>query len=110
MKNCNPINILGEFSLKLSRAGIGDMVDNTHYRKIVGSLMYLTATRSKIMYVVSLFKQYMKSPTNVHLLYAKIILCYLQVSKDFGLIYEQSEKLDLLVFVDNYYVGDQNHS
>ena len=60
------------------------MVDNTLYRKIVGSLMYLTATRPDIMYVVSLISRYMESTIEIHLLAAKRILLYLQGTKDFG--------------------------
>lgn len=84
MKNCNPANTPFEFGLKLSKDGRGDMVDNILYRQFVGSLMYLTATRPDIMYVVSLISRYMENPIEIHLLAAKRILPYLQGTKDFG--------------------------
>ncbi|KAK6791895.1 hypothetical protein RDI58_010976 [Solanum bulbocastanum] len=49
LKNCNPTDTLVEFGLKLNKAGRGDKEENTLYRQIVGSLMYLTATRPAIM-------------------------------------------------------------
>ncbi|XP_047260294.1 secreted RxLR effector protein 161-like, partial [Capsicum annuum] len=49
MQHCNPTNIPVEFGLKLTKAGSGKKTDSTFYKKIVGSLMYLTATRPDIM-------------------------------------------------------------
>ncbi|XP_049394795.1 secreted RxLR effector protein 161-like [Solanum stenotomum] len=108
MKNCNPVDTLVEFGLKLNKVGRGDMVDNTLYRQIVGSLMYLTATRPDIMYVVSFISRYMESPAEIHLLAAKRILPYLQGTKDFGLFYKKGEKSDLIGFADSDYAGDQD--
>lgn len=63
MVGCNPIKnpiILGE---KLTSDPEGKRVDNTFYKQIIGSLMYLLATRPDIMYVVSLLSRFMKIPT-----------------------------------------------
>jgi len=108
MKNCNPVDTPVEFGLKLNKVGRGDMVDNMLYRQIVGSLMYLTATRPDIMYVVSFISRYMESPVEIHLLAAKRILRYLQGTKDFGLFYKKGEKSDLIGFADSDYARDQD--
>ncbi|XP_049389635.1 secreted RxLR effector protein 161-like [Solanum stenotomum] len=108
MKNCNPADTPIEFGLKLNKVGRGDMVDNTLYRQIVGSLMYVTATRPDIMYAVSLKSRYMDSPAESHLLAAKRILRYLQGTKDFGLFYKKGEKYVLIDFADRDYAGDQD--
>lgn len=84
------------------------MVDNTLYRQIVGSLMYLTMTRPNIMYVVSLISRYMECPTEIHLIAAKRILCYFQGTKNFCLFYKKGEKSDLIDFADSDYEGDQD--
>lgn len=73
MKNCNSVSTPSEVGLKLIRDLEGKKVDNTLYRKIVGSLMYLTATRPNIMHVVSLISRYMECPKEMHLLAAKRI-------------------------------------
>lgn len=73
MKNCNSISTPSEVGLKLIKDPEGKKVDNTFYRKIVGSLMYLTATRPNIMHVVSLISRYMECPKEMHLLAAKRI-------------------------------------
>ena len=83
-------------------------MDSTLYKQIVGSLMYLTATRSDIMYSVSLISRYMENPTEIHLLAAKRILRYLQGTRDFGLFYKKGEKLELFGFTDSDYARDQD--
>ena len=84
-KDCNSVATPVEFGLKLHRDEEGEKVNNTLFKQIVGSLMYLTATRPGIMYAVSLISRFMENPTTMHLLAAKRILRCLQGTKDFGL-------------------------
>jgi hypothetical protein len=109
MKDCNPVSTPTEFGLKLNKNHKGKKVDNTLYKQIVGSLMYLTATRPNIMYYVSLISRYMENLTEMHLLAAKRILRYLQEIRDFGLFYKKGEKLKLFGFTDSDYAGDQDN-
>ncbi|XP_055800411.1 secreted RxLR effector protein 161-like [Solanum dulcamara] len=104
MKKCTPV----EFGLKLNKARRGDKVDNTLYRHIVDSLMYLTAARSDIMYVVGLISRYMEIPMEIRLLATKRNLCYVQGTKDFGLFYKKVEKSSLIGFAGSDYAGDQD--
>ncbi len=108
MKDCNPVSTPTEFGLKLNKDHEGKKVDSTLYKQIVGSLMYLTATRPDIMYSVSLISRYMENSTEMHLLTAKRILRYLQGTKDFGLFYKKIEKMELVGFTDSDYAGDQD--
>ncbi|XP_058208312.1 uncharacterized mitochondrial protein AtMg00810-like [Rhododendron vialii] len=93
MKNCNSVSTPTKFGLKLTKDHDGKKVDSTLYKQIVGSLMYLTATRPDIMFSVSLISRYMENPTELHLLAAKRIFRYLQ---------------DLRGFTDSDYAGDQD--
>ena len=106
MKMCNPVTTPTEYGLKLLKNPEGRKVDSTFYKQIVGSLMYLTATRPDIMYAVSLISRFMECPTEIHLLAAKRILRYLQGTRDFGLFYKRSEKSNLFGFTDSDYAGD----
>ncbi|KAF2295457.1 hypothetical protein GH714_032968 [Hevea brasiliensis] len=54
MKGCNFVGTPTEVGLKLVRDLEGRKIDNRLYKQIVGSLMYLTATKPDIMYAASL--------------------------------------------------------
>ena len=44
------------------------------YKQLIGSLMYLTATRPDLMFVVFLMSKFMASPTELHMQAAKRVL------------------------------------
>ena len=54
MMNCKPIVIPIATGTKLSKEDDGSKVDPTLYKRLVGSLMYLTAIRPDIMFAISL--------------------------------------------------------
>ena len=67
MDKCNPVHNPMVPGFKLTKNGDGVRVDGTFYKKIVGSLMYLTTTRPDVMFVVSLISRFMDYPTELHL-------------------------------------------
>ncbi|XP_057451761.1 secreted RxLR effector protein 161-like [Lotus japonicus] len=73
---------------------------------MVGSLMYLTATRPDLMYVVCLVSRYMEKPTELHLLAVKRIFRYLNGTIDLGILYNRKGNEDLVAFTDSDYAGD----
>ncbi|RVW92788.1 Retrovirus-related Pol polyprotein from transposon TNT 1-94 [Vitis vinifera] len=105
----NPVSTPTQFGLKLNKDHGGKKVDSIIYKQIVGSLMYLTATRPDIMHSVSLISRYMENPTELHFLAAKKICRYLQGTKDFGLFYKKGKRSDLIGFTDSDYAGDQDN-
>lgn len=56
---------------KFTKEGEGAKVDATLYKQMVDSLMYLTATRPDLMYVVCLISRFMANPTEAHMLAAR---------------------------------------
>lgn len=89
MTSCNPIGTPTEPGLKPAKDPEGKKVDNTLFKQIVGSLLYLLATRPDIMYSVSLISRYIESPTENHFLAAKRVLQYLKGTIDFGTFYKK---------------------
>lgn len=63
MKNCNSVATPTEPGLKLAKDPKGKKVDNTFFKKFVGSLMNLTSTRLDIRYALSLISIFMEHPT-----------------------------------------------
>ncbi|KAE8681352.1 Ubiquitin carboxyl-terminal hydrolase family protein [Hibiscus syriacus] len=97
-----------ETSLKLVKDDNGRVVNNTLYKQIVGSLMYLTTTRPDITYVVNAICKFMERPKEMHLQPTKRILRYLQGTIDYGILYKKGEKSNLIGFTDSDYAGDQD--
>ncbi|XP_028098760.1 uncharacterized protein LOC114298399 [Camellia sinensis] len=106
MANCNSVTTPVEHGFKLIKDHEGRKVDNTLYKQIVGSLMYLTTTRPDIMHAVSLISRYMENPTQLHLLAAKRIFRYLVGTINFGILYRKEGNFGLLGFTDSDYAGD----
>lgn len=91
---------------KLTKEGEGSKVDATMYKQMIGSLMYLTATRPDLMYVVCLVSRYMSSPTELHLLVVKRVFRYLKGTTDLWVFYKRGGEEKLVGFTDSDYAGD----
>ena len=82
-------------------------VDPTLYRAIIGSLMYLTASRPDIMFAVCLCARYQATPKESHMKTVKRILRYLKRKPKLGLWYPADDDLNLLAYTDSEYKGDR---
>lgn len=76
MEHCTRVKnpVVPGFKLVKDEGGTG--VDATAYKQMVGSLMYMTATRPDLAYVVSLISRFMERPTNLHHQALKRVLRY----------------------------------
>ncbi|XP_039118477.1 uncharacterized mitochondrial protein AtMg00810-like [Dioscorea cayenensis subsp. rotundata] len=75
------------------------------YRRLVGSLLYLTHTKLDLMFVVSVVSRYMQRPIVHHLGVVKRILYHVARTLDHGLLYRNSCKLKLTGFSDSDWGG-----
>ncbi|KAM1223589.1 hypothetical protein ACFX2G_043549 [Malus domestica] len=110
LKECKPVSIPLITSEKLSKDDGSGAANEEQYRKIVGSLLYLTATRPDIMYAASLLARYMHCPTNKHYGTAKRVLRYVRGTLDYGLKYEKGKKTVLIGFCDSDWGGSLEDS
>lgn len=95
---------------KVSRDEVGVKVDSTLYKQIVGSLMYLTATRPDLMFVVSLISRFMANPTELHFAVAKRIMRYVKGTLELGVWYQRGGNDELVGYTDSDYAGDVDDS
>ena len=63
----------------------GNMVDQKLYRSMIGSLLYVTASRSYVMFSVCMCARFQASPRESHLKATKRILRYLKHTQNVGL-------------------------
>lgn len=105
MEECKAANTPTVMGLKLSKEDSSKDFDPSLYKSIVGSLMYLTATRPDIMYAVSLISRFMERPKEAHWQAAKRILRYVKGTKRFGILYNVSEHSDLVGYTDSDWAG-----
>ncbi|GJW72946.1 putative ribonuclease H-like domain-containing protein [Tanacetum coccineum] len=80
-------------------------VDVHLYRSMIGSLMYLTASRPDIMFVVCACARFQVTPKVSHLHAVKRIFRYLKGQPKLGLWYPRDSPFDLEAFSDSDYAG-----
>lgn len=100
LQDCKPVSIPLVPNDKLRRDDDSGAADEGQYRKLVGSLIYLTATRPDIMYDACLLARFMHFPTNKHYGTAKRVLRYIQGTLDFGLEYKKGKGPVFVGFCD----------
>jgi hypothetical protein len=77
MKNCKSAPTPFLSGVKLEDDGETPLVDNTLYRKLVGSLFYLTYSRPDLSYAVGAVSRFMEELHELHWKAAKCILRYI---------------------------------
>ncbi|WVZ75682.1 hypothetical protein U9M48_023717, partial [Paspalum notatum var. saurae] len=78
----------------------GEAVDQKEFRGMIDSLLYLTATRPDIQFVVCLCARYQASPRSSHRQAVKRIFRYLKFTPKLGLWYSLGSSLSLRRFLD----------
>ncbi|GJT24589.1 putative ribonuclease H-like domain-containing protein [Tanacetum coccineum] len=89
----------------LVKDGDADDVDEHLYRSMIGSLMYLIASRPNIMFAVCARARFQVSPKTSHLLAVKRIFRYLKGKPSLGLWYFKDSPLELVAYTDSDYAG-----
>ncbi|GKD31309.1 putative ribonuclease H-like domain-containing protein, partial [Tanacetum coccineum] len=89
----------------LVKDGDADDVDVHLYRSMIGSLMYLTASRPDIMFVVCACARFQVTPKTSHLLAVKRIFRYLKGKPTLGLWYSRDSPFELVAYTDSDYAG-----
>ena len=105
MENAKPYNTPMSSSIKLDKDEKGKNVDEKLYRGMIGSLLYLTASRPDIMFSVCLCARYQSCPKESHLSAVKWILRYLLDTIELGLFYPKGTSFDLIGYSDADFAG-----
>lgn len=87
-------------SVKIAKDFKGVSVDPTLYRSMIGSLLYLTASRPDIAFSVGVCARYQSEPKESHLTAVKRIICYVKGTLSLGLWFPRGTNIDLAAFSD----------
>jgi hypothetical protein len=83
----------------------GKSVDQKVYRSMIGSLLYLCASRLDIMLSICMCARFQANPKEVHLRAMKRIMRYLVYTPKFGLWYPKGSTFDFIGYLDVDYAG-----
>jgi hypothetical protein len=105
MKNAKPIKTPMGTNGHLDLDMGGKSVDQKVYRSMIGSLLYLCASRLDIMLSVCMCARFQVDPKDFHLRAVKFFLRYLVHTPKFGLWYPRGSTFDLIGYLDADWAG-----
>ncbi|GJZ06749.1 retrovirus-related pol polyprotein from transposon TNT 1-94 [Tanacetum coccineum] len=108
MESSDPVDTPMVEKSKLDEDTQGKAVDPTHYRGMVGTLMYLTASRPDLTFTVCMCARYQAKPTEKHLHVVKRIFKYLRGTVNRGLWYPKDSSIALTAYADADHAGCQD--
>ncbi|GJR46867.1 hypothetical protein Tco_1314970, partial [Tanacetum coccineum] len=108
METCELVDTPMVEKSKLDKDPQGKAVDPTGYRGMIGTLMYLTASRLDLVFVVCMCSRYQAKPIEKHLHAVKRIFRYLRGTINTALWYLKDSCIALTAFADADHVGCQD--
>src|SRR6187455_454199 len=105
MKDAKPIKTPMGTNGHLDLDTGGKSVDQKVYRSMIGSLLYLCASRPDIMLSVCMCARFQSDPKESHLTAVKRILRYLAYTPKFGLWYPRGSTFDWIGYSDADWAG-----
>nr|GEU89987.1 hypothetical protein [Tanacetum cinerariifolium] len=100
MDSCDPVDTPMADRLNLDEDPLGILVDQTRFHSMVGSLMYVTASRPDVVFTVCMCARYQASPTKKHLKALKWVFWYLRGTINWGLWYLKDTAMALTANAD----------
>ncbi|KAJ0860142.1 putative RNA-directed DNA polymerase [Helianthus annuus] len=105
LQGCRPSSFPMEQSLKLDHDEGGPRVDASQYRRLIGRLLYLQATRPDLAYSVNVLSQFVANPRQVHLDAANRVLRYLKNTPGQGILLPNEGGTKLIAYCDSDWLG-----
>ncbi|GJU86540.1 hypothetical protein Tco_1294086 [Tanacetum coccineum] len=106
LEDSKPMKTPMSSDTKLMKDEECESVDSTKYRGMIGSLLYLTASRPDIMFSVCLCARFQEAPKTSHLEAVKRIFQYIKGTTHLGLWYPKGTGIETVVYADSDHAGD----
>nr|GEY85924.1 retrovirus-related Pol polyprotein from transposon TNT 1-94 [Tanacetum cinerariifolium] len=107
-ESCEPVDTPMVEKSKLDEDRGGKAVDPSHYRGMIGTLLYLTASRPNLQFAICMCSRYQARPTEKHVHTIKRIFRYLRGTVNRGLWYPKDSSVALTAFADADHAGCQD--
>nr|GEU85284.1 retrovirus-related Pol polyprotein from transposon TNT 1-94 [Tanacetum cinerariifolium] len=107
-ESCDPVDTPMVEKSKLDEDKEGKAVDLSHYRGMIGTLLYLTASRPDLQFAICMCARYQARPTEKHIHAVKKIFQYLRGIINRGLWYPKDSLVALIAFADVDHAGCQD--
>ncbi|GKG36402.1 hypothetical protein Tco_0444080, partial [Tanacetum coccineum] len=98
--SCDPVDTPMVEKSKLNEDKEGKAVDPSHYRGMIGTLLYITASRPDLQFAICMCARYQARPIEKHLNAVKRIFRYLKGTVHRGLWYPKDSSFALTAFAD----------
>ncbi|GJV46749.1 retrovirus-related pol polyprotein from transposon TNT 1-94 [Tanacetum coccineum] len=98
--SCDPVDTPMVEKSKLDEDKEGKTIDPSHYRGMIGTLLYLTASRPDLHFAICMCARYQAQPTEKNLHAVKRTFRYLRGTVNRGLWYPKDSWIALIAFAD----------
>nr|GEV99088.1 retrovirus-related Pol polyprotein from transposon TNT 1-94 [Tanacetum cinerariifolium] len=106
LEDSKPMKTPMSSDAKLTKEEECDSVHSTKYRGMIGSLLYLTASKPDIMFSVCLCARFQEDPKTSHLEAVKSIFRYIKGTTHLGLWYPKGTDIETTVYADSDHTRD----
>nr|GEV90790.1 hypothetical protein [Tanacetum cinerariifolium] len=107
-ESCDQVDTPMVEKSKLDEDKKGKAIDPSHYRGMISTLLYLTASRPDLQFAICMCARYQARPTKKHVHAVKRIFRYLRVIVHWGLWYPKDSSVALTAFADADHAGCQD--
>nr|GFD13900.1 uncharacterized mitochondrial protein AtMg00810-like [Tanacetum cinerariifolium] len=107
-ESCDPVDTPMVEKSKLDEDKEGNAIDPSHYHGMIGTLLYLTASRPDLQFAICMCARYQARPIEKHVHVVKWIFQYLRGTVHQGLWYPKDSFVALTTFIDADHAGCQD--
>nr|GFA73653.1 retrovirus-related Pol polyprotein from transposon TNT 1-94 [Tanacetum cinerariifolium] len=107
-ESCDPVDTLMVEKSKLDEDKEGKAIDPSHYRGMIDTIFYPTASRPDLQFAICMCARYQARPTEKHVHAVKRIFRYLRGTVHRGQWYPKDSSVALTAFADADHAGCQD--
>ncbi|GJR29991.1 hypothetical protein Tco_1106223 [Tanacetum coccineum] len=106
LEDSKPTKTPMSMEIELTKDDEADSMDSSKYRGMIGSLLYLIASRPDIMFSVCFCARFQENPKTTHLQAVKRIFRYIRGISHLGLWYLKGIEIEPIVYADSDHADD----